>query len=195
MPGVPAKTALRRAFRASIGALDPARRRADEAALIDHLLDRDDFRDARVLLLTAAAFPEEIDTRPLIDAVLGSGRALVLPRVDRATRRLVLHRVDDPAAQLVPATLGIPEPAPSTPTVEPDALDWVLVPGLGFDRQGFRLGRGGGYYDRLLATLAPPIACWSIAFDCQLVDALPREPHDQPVHGVITPTEMIRGRR
>jgi 5-formyltetrahydrofolate cyclo-ligase len=195
MPGVSDKTALRRAFRASIEALDPDRRRADEAALIDRLLGRDDFQTAPVVLLTAAAFPEEIGTRPLIDAVLASGRALVLPRVDRAQRRLVLHRVDDPATQLVPATLGIPEPDPSTPTVDPAALDWVLVPGLGFDRDGFRLGRGGGYYDRLLATLPPHIPCWSIAFDCQLVDALPRDPHDQPVHGIETPAATIPGRR
>lgn len=191
----PSKRALRRQFRSTILELDPTQRRADELALIDRLLARSDFQAAPVVLLYVAAFPEEIDTRPLIDAVVQSGRALVLPRVDRNERRLILHRIDHPARQLRAATLGIPEPAPDAPRVDPETLDWVLVPGLGFDHMGYRLGRGAGYYDRLLATLPPHIPCWSIAHDCQVIDVLPREPHDQPVHGIETPTGTIRGTR
>ncbi|GIW87793.1 MAG: 5-formyltetrahydrofolate cyclo-ligase [Isosphaeraceae bacterium] len=198
MSVVSAKRALRQTARAAIAALDPERRRADEAALIDHLLARADFQSARSILLFVACFPEEIDTRPLVDAVLAGGRHLILPRVDRSAHRLILHRVDDPGAQLAPGRLGIPEPHPAQPSLSPDQLaqlDWALIPGLAYDREGYRLGRGGGYYDRLLAIIPPAVPCWSLAFDCQIVECLPRQPHDQPLHGILTPTRTIRGSR
>ncbi len=189
------KPALRHAVRDAIHALPGPRRRELEAALIDSVTRRHDLRRASVVLLYLAAFPEEIATRPLVDWVLDRGQELILPRVDRVDRVLRLHRVDDPATQLHPGSLGILEPGPNLPEVGPDLLEWVLVPGLAFDRDGFRLGRGGGFYDRLLSCLPSGISCWSIAFDSQIVNDLPREPHDQPVHGILTPTEVINGCR
>ena len=59
--------------------------------------------------------------------------------------------------------LGIPEPRPDLPEVPPAAVDWALVPGLAFDERGFRLGRGAGYYDRLIPLLRPDAICWASA--------------------------------
>src|SRR5262249_51373076 len=118
---------------------------------------------------------------------LHRGQAMVLPRVVRTPRRLVLHRVADLASDLVPGPYkAIPEPAPSCPEVRPDEVDWVLVPGLGFDLLGHRLGRGAGHYDRLLAELRPDVPRWALAYGTQFVTSLPIEPHDQPLDGILT---------
>ena len=103
--------------------------------------------------------------------------------------------IDDLDADLEPGTLGIPEPAPDCPEVEPEAVDWVLVPGLAFDAAGYRLGRGAGHYDRLLPTLRPDAPRWALAFDCQWVDDLPVEPHDVPLDGIVSPTPATSSRR
>jgi 5-formyltetrahydrofolate cyclo-ligase len=178
------KRALRRAAVAGILAMDPAERRRQEAALAERLPGLPGFAGAGVVLLYANAFPEEIATGPLLRAALEAGKRLACPRVDRAARRLRLFRVADPAADLVPGTLGIPEPRPELPELAPDEVDWALVPGLAFDARGFRLGRGAGHYDRLLTALRPDAQRWALILEPQWVDALPVEPHDQPLDGV-----------
>jgi 5-formyltetrahydrofolate cyclo-ligase len=70
--------------------------------------------------------------------------------------------------------------------VPPEEIDLILVPGLAFTRDGQRLGRGGGYYDRYLASLPTAIMKLGVCFQCQLVESLPLEAHDQRVHAVVT---------
>ncbi len=110
---------------------------------------------------------------------LGSGSA---PAVSS------LYHVIDTAKDLRSGTLGIPEPRRDCPTIEPGAIDWVLVPGLAFDGRCQRLGRGAGHYDRLLPTLRPDVLRWALIFDEQWCDDLPIEPHDIPLDGVVSPT-------
>ena len=78
--------------------------------------------------------------------------------------------------ELQPGLFGALEPPGTTPAPAPDL---ILVPGLAFDRAGFRLGRGGGFYDRFLASLSEPrpVLC-GVCFSCQILPAVPREPHD-----------------
>jgi 5-formyltetrahydrofolate cyclo-ligase len=183
------KQALRRELVGRILALDPDVRRAQEAALADRFAALPGFVGADTVLLYVTAFPEEIATGPMIGLSLALGKRLVCPRVDRAARRLRLYEVRDPSSDLRRGTLGIPEPRPSCPEVGPEQIDWALVPGLGFDDRGFRLGRGAGHYDRLLPTLRPDAPRWALALDCQWVDALPVEPHDVPLDGVVSPSK------
>ena len=91
---------------------------------------------------------------------------------------------------LVPGFMDIPEPTASCEPVDPQEVDLVLVPGVAFDRQGNRLGYGGGYYDRFLQQCAAPRV--ALAFATQLVDHVPTEPHDLRVHAVVTDEEVIR---
>ena len=77
----------------------------------------------------------------------GWGKRVLCPRVDRVGRRLRLYVVDDPARDLSPGMLGIPEPRPTCPEADPSSVDWALVPGLAFDASGYRLGRGAGLHD------------------------------------------------
>ncbi len=187
------KVALRREVIARVLAMDPGSRRAQEVTLTDRLSTLPGFGAARTVLLHASAFAEEVETRPILARALDLGKRLVCPRVDRAARRLRLFVVSDPGRDLVPGLRGIPEPDPGCSEVEPKAVDWALVPGLAFDRRGYRLGRGAGHYDRLLPTLRPDAPCWALVLDVQWVVRVPIEPHDQPLDGVADAHESVVG--
>jgi 5-formyltetrahydrofolate cyclo-ligase len=179
------KRRLRREFRRRILDMDPDDRSRQEAALRDAVEALPGFPAARTVLLYAACFPEEIPTEPIARRAQALGKQLVYPRVDAARRCLTLHPISDLVADFVPGALAIPEPRPELPEFPASDVDWVLVPGLAFDAKGFRLGRGAGYYDRLLPTLRPGTPLWAIALGTQRVESLPVEPHDVPVSGVL----------
>jgi len=177
------KQVMRRVMVERILAMDPDDRRRQDADLMRRLVTLPGFEAAGTVLLYASVFPEEIATGPALRQVLWLGKRLVCPRVDRPARRLRLFRVDDPESDLVSGSMGIPEPGRHLAAVAPEEIDWVLVPGLAFDDRGFRLGRGGGYYDRLLPTLRPDAPRWALAYDCQRVTSLPTEPMTSPSTG------------
>jgi 5-formyltetrahydrofolate cyclo-ligase len=186
------KRALRRATVSAILDLDPAARLQQEAALICRFPTLPGYAESRTVLFYVRAFPEELDTRSLIGDALVLGKRVVCPRVDRLERRLMLFQIASSEQDLEPGILGIPEPRPTCPLVEPSDIDWALIPGLAFDPHCNRLGRGGGHYDRLMPLLRPDAPRWALGFDCQLVDEIPVEPHDVPVDGVATPNAVVR---
>jgi 5-formyltetrahydrofolate cyclo-ligase len=188
------KRALRKTTVARILTLDHERRRQDEALLAARFAALPGFAEARSVLLYVTAFPEEIATGPLLAQTLERGKDLVCPRVDRAEGRLRLFQIDDPARDLEPGTRGIPEPRGDCLEVAPEAVDWVLVPGLAFNAECYRLGRGAGHYDRLLPRLRPNAQRWALIHDCQWVEDLPVEPHDIPLDGVVSPERISRSR-
>lgn len=147
------------------------------------------YRESQTVL-AYSNFGSEFVTGSFVEAVLASGRALVMPRVNRATRRLDLYRIADPKCDLVAGSWGIGEPDPARcEPFSPGALELVLVSGVAFDPGGARIGYGGGFYDKLFDScfalgrrphmLAP-------AFTCQIVDAVPVEAHDIRVDHVVT---------
>jgi 5-formyltetrahydrofolate cyclo-ligase len=136
---------------------------------------------------TLSAFwplPDEIDVRPLMVALHDLGIRIALPVV---ARPVLVFRSWQPADPLVPAGFGLSEPAPSAPEVRPSAM---LVPLLGFDRRGHRLGYGQGHYDRAITACEPRLTI-GVAFACQEVAVVPIEPHDQPVHRVLTERGLV----
>lgn len=149
------------------------------------LLDIVEARAARVVL-SYSSFRSEWSSLTFNRRILESGRELHLPRVDRAIRRLAIHRVTD-LAHLRPGTWQIPEPDPDLcPTLAAlDRIDFVVVPGAAFDRSGARLGYGGGFYDRLLVDLTGAFRA-AAAFSLQLVPEVPVEQHDQRVDQIVT---------
>lgn len=127
----------------------------------------------------------EIDTRPLIQALRGRGATVVLPVVtsyDPAAPTMEHRRYEGPDA-LSPNRWGVGEPT-GTARVAPDALDVVIVPALGADRTGTRLGYGAGYYDTFLRDTDVPRILLTYT-EC-LVPTLPAEAHDVPVTRVVT---------
>ena len=91
---------------------------------------------------------------------------------------------------LLPTGYGPREPSRRIP-LEPAEVDLIITPGLAFDRRGFRLGYGGGHYDRFLTRVRPDSIRIGLAFSVQLVDRVPEEPSDQKVHFVVTDAEIV----
>jgi 5-formyltetrahydrofolate cyclo-ligase len=185
------KRALRAAIRARILAMATESRAREESALVDRLPTLPGFGDARTILLYASAFPEEFDTGPMLRTALELGRRLLCPRVIRREGRLGLFEIRDLPGDFTRGILGIPEPREDLAEVDPAEVDWALVPGLGFDGRCYRIGRGAGHYDRLLPKLRPDAPRWSLCLTSQWVDALPVEPHDQPLDGVADSERMV----
>lgn len=185
------KRALRIEIRDRILEMPPELRAREESALVERLPGLPGFREAGTVLLYASIFPEEFDTGPMLRLALDLGKRLLCPRVIRAERRLALYEIRDLPGDFSRGTLGIPEPREGLVEVGPEAVDWVLVPGLGYDANCYRIGRGAGHYDRLLTRLRPDAPRWSLCLSSQWVDALPVEPHDQPLDGVADPERTV----
>ena len=179
------KAALRRAVLLRRDALPERERALLGGRIVATILDLQAYGDAGVVL-AYASFGTELQTDELLRRVLADGKVLLLPRVERGG--LGLYEVRDVAADLEPGTLGIREPIPDRcPLVNPDGVDFALVPGVAFDKRARRLGYGGGFYDRLLTGGLPegtPLV--SGAFGVQIVDEVPTDPHDAPVDLVVT---------
>jgi 5-formyltetrahydrofolate cyclo-ligase len=128
---------------------------------------------------------DEVDIRPLLTELLTRGVALYLPCFEKI---LAFRRVTD-LASLVPGELKIPEPPPESDELDPAILDIAIVPGRAFDAHGGRLGRGNGGYDRWIHVQRATNArtqYWAVAFECQMVDIVPMEPHDERIDAVVT---------
>ena len=149
--------------------------------------------DAAATIMLFAAFRSEVDTEPLLLWALERGKAVCFPRV-LGPRRMAAYRIADPAADLVPGAWGIPEPREGLEEVPPERMDAVVVPGAAFDAAGRRCGYGGGFYDTYLPRTRPGIPWVALAFEAQLVDELPCEPHDLAVGAVVTEARIIRAR-
>jgi len=129
-----------------------------------------------------AALHGEISADGVAEAGMRRGLVIAYPRVVSGERVLRFHQAT--SNELSDGAYGVPEPCVGAPTVDLSELSVIIVPGLLFDRAGLRLGWGGGYYDATLPmTSALRIG---LAFECQLVDALPSEMHDQTVHLIAT---------
>ena len=132
----------------------------------------------------------EINVLPLIERLHESGHPLCLP-LCLADNQPVLFRAYAPGDRLQPDAMNIDAPIEAAEEIQPDI---IMLPLLGFDRQGGRLGRGGGYYDRTLAAIRAqrPVRACGIAYDMQMVDKCPVEPHDQTLDAVLTDKAAYR---
>lgn len=133
------------------------------------------------------SFRREVDTEGLIDALRPSHR-LAAPRLEANGETMQARLLAD--QPLVRAAFGMLEPPASAPVVEPASIDAVLVPGLAFDANGFRLGYGGGYYDGFLPR-CPQALRIGLAFEAQLVDSVDPHAWDEPLHHIVTERRVI----
>lgn len=131
----------------------------------------------------------EIPTRPIIERAWEEGKQVCIPKCDPETKNMQFrtYQTDD---QLEIVYAGLLEPViEKTKEVKPSQIDLVIVPGVCFDTAGFRIGFGGGYYDRYLCGYKGQTV--SLLLECQLFAHIPRQPHDIPVHKLITENQMI----
>ncbi|HWI61198.1 MAG TPA: 5-formyltetrahydrofolate cyclo-ligase [Symbiobacteriaceae bacterium] len=187
------KADLRKVLMKRREALAPAERERLSAAAQAALIGSPAFAQARAVLIYIA-FRGEVETDLIATAAVAAGKRLALPRVVREPRGLVLHEYSGRRETLAAGAYGILEPRPEWPVMAPDEVDLVVVPGVAFDEHGGRLGYGGGYYDRLLPVLQGATLV-GLAYQFQVVDGLPRDPHDVPVDGVATELGYFRWNR
>ncbi|MBF0185140.1 MAG: 5-formyltetrahydrofolate cyclo-ligase [Magnetococcales bacterium] len=190
------KELIRRRLRARRRALNSDMVQRHSAAICQRAQESDFFRQARSVALYLAT-DNEVDPSSLLHAASLAGKAIYLPVVDRQNHalQLVRYRPGDP---LRVGAYAIREPLLPTTTeverVEVTDLDILYLPLIAFDRTGWRLGYGGGYYDRLLGRLADE-ACKplriGLAYHFQLVADLPHAAHDVPMDRIVTEQEEI----
>ncbi|MFH0771220.1 MAG: 5-formyltetrahydrofolate cyclo-ligase [Candidatus Omnitrophota bacterium] len=150
------------------------------------LLALPEFKDAKVLMFYVSK-DGEVETNPMIETALISGKVVLVPAVRVKERKMVVSEIMDPNKDLIKGPYGIYQPKAHLKVYHPRAIDLAVVPGIAFDKKGNRLGRGMGYYDKFLAGLRRSVPKIGLAFDFQVVSQLPALSHDQPVTKVLTP--------
>ena len=152
--------------------------------IVKHLLSLSELLQAQTVMLFMD-FRNEVETGQLVDYVLETGQCLILPRC-APQGQLDLYLVQNLAEDIEFGKWAIREPKMDLPSILPEAIDFVLVPGVAFDKEGNRLGYGGGYYDRFMKKLRPHVPRVAVAFDCQIVDSIPTGPYDQKITKLVT---------
>jgi 5-formyltetrahydrofolate cyclo-ligase len=180
----PDKSALRYRIRELVRAISVEERQAQSLRLCAAMREESVWRSAKSLLLFAP-LPDEPDIAPLLHEAWSAGKLVALPRFDGQTGRYAAG-VARNCSELSAGRFGALEPAADCPVISLNQLDLALVPGVAFDIAGRRLGRGKGFYDRLLAEVRGH-KC-GVAFDAQIVAEVPEELHDVRVNSILTPT-------
>lgn len=153
--------------------------------IFNHLISMPEVLNASTIA-SFVDFNGEVDTRRFNQWCLDQGKKLVLPRIDMKSKVMTLHYVHNLDA-LVISDYGIEEPAPDQHVLtDISELDVVITPGVGFDLKGYRLGYGGGYYDRLFSKLSQSTPKIAIAFELQITEEIPIAEYDCPVTHLIT---------
>lgn len=187
-PPADQKRLVRVQFLKKLRGKPPAERVTDSATLCRRLIEAPIWEDTRSIMFYAP-MAEEPDVWPVCLHLVRQGMTVALPWFDAGSGSYVPREVRNPEKDLVMGYYGIREPRASCPLHPINLLDVVLVPGVAFDLGGRRLGRGAGYYDRLLAGVRGTTC--GVAFDEQISGELPVEPHDVHVNCILTPTRWL----
>ena len=183
------KAALRKQIRAALQRISPADRLAASNRIRTRLKEQAFWQNAASILFFAS-LPDEVDVWPLLEETLAGGKTAALPRFDPASNDYLACRVQNPQNEIGPGQFGIREPKAGCPEIPLERLGLILVPGVAFDPGGGRLGRGRGFYDRLLPEIHS-IRC-GVAFDEQIVEAVPAGRLDARMDFILTPTQCVK---
>lgn len=163
----------------------PGEIRVCSAVLAAKRLSELDFYQKSDKILIYVSYGDELDTGPLIRLVLGAGKRVYVPRCSREQHGVMqFYRITDPQRDLHPGMYGIPEPEADT-ELYPGGGGLCVVPGLAFTPAGYRLGYGGGYYDRFLSDFDGVAVGY--CFNEQLTSRIPCDPWDALLSGIVTP--------
>ena len=178
------KKELRRIIRELKNIISPAFANKSANAVLHHLENIAIFKESKNILLYSS-LPDELDTAPIIDACQSQGKDIYLPRVEGDD--IVILKAND--AHLAIGSYNIYEPIGDNIITDNSIIDLAIIPGMAFDQNGNRLGRGKGYYDRFLSNFNGTTV--GIGYDFQLLDAIPTEAHDKRMDWIVTPNSVI----
>ena len=180
------KARVRAILRARKEAMRPEERREKSSLIARHLMLLIASGET-VMVFTSKE--KEVNTTPLIEALFAEKNPVVVPIIQQADVSLRLSYLRDVSA-LVPSTFGVPEPIGSEIPADPQDVDVIILPMLGFDRAGGRIGYGAGYYDRFLSK-TPGLFKIGIAFACQEVEHLPTDENDVRMDLIVTEEGIV----
>ena len=180
------KSELRIRLREEIAALPDDYISVSNEGILVRVLAMREFKAARNIMAYHSV-EKEPDTLELVDYALSMGKSVAFPFCYRGG--VMEARAVNSLSELRPAMLGIPAPPDTAPIVAPEELDLVIVPALAYDRAGYRLGYGGGYYDRFLSGI--PAFTVGLARERLIKDDLPAEAHDVAVSCVVTECRIL----
>jgi len=167
---------------------------AKSATIAEKLFNLPAFERAEAIMYFVS-FGSEVDTRPMVEETIRSGKIALAPKAVPQSRELIPSRILDWESDLMPGYYNIPEPrAGALRPYTPEQIDLLIVPGVAFDLKGNRLGYGGGYYDRFFSLLKPGTPLVALVFDLQIVPAVPIEEWDRRVDCIITDQRLIEVR-
>ncbi len=187
MSNIETKSELRAKIRAQLGKISPAVRAVESIELGERL--KAQMPSAHTILFFAP-LTDELDVWPVLELSLALGTTCALPFFDAEKKTYGAKIIQTLATDIVTGKFGVREPAASCAEISLNQFDLVLVPGLAFDLRGNRLGRGQGFYDRILAA-ASGVKC-GVAYDFQLQATIPTEPHDAQVNFILTPSRCVK---
>ncbi len=190
------KSDLRARMRPKLAAMSASQRHEASAAACRRLMELEAFAHASMVMLYLP-LAREVDLTPVAIRCFQTGKTVCVPRVDWEHKDMDAVGVtsfDDHVMEV--DEHGLRTPRDGSPLV-PTLIDLVVVPGLAFDTECRRLGRGGGFYDRFLGRLRPETITIGLAYDVQIVDAVPAGERDLSVDLVVTDRRVARaaGRR
>lgn len=182
------KNALRHELKKQLTAISKKDRIEKSKLICEQIIASEVFRKSSVVMMYLS-LPHEVDTTPLILNAWQQGKTVAVPRVSWEQRHMIpveitsLETGFETEKGLRTPTNGVPIPF--------EEIDIVITPGLGFDREGNRLGRGGAFYDNFFANKKITAARWGVAFSEQICEAVPHDEKDFPINAVVTENEII----
>lgn len=188
------KADLRETIAARIRSLGVEDRIVLDAQIATHVTHLP-FWERAVTVFGYMGIDDEVDLQAVFRAAIREGKRIALPRVETRDGPMTFHLVGDFPLSLERHPYGFLQPPPEAPEVQGDLDTIVLVPGRAFDRQGRRLGRGGGYYDRFIAHTGDGPVTVGICYSAQVVQEVPVTDRDESVQIVVSDAETCFARR
>lgn len=187
---MPVKKELRQQLRQEVAEISPEIIAEKSHKACQLLFEQTEFKKAETVMVFLS-LPGEIDTSPIVLRCWQDRKRVLAPKVSWNQRRMLPVEIRSLTEDLMVTGMGIREPISGIPFPIP-LLDMVIVPGMGFDGNGNRLGRGRGFYDRFLAHPEfKGIAC-GLAFEQQVIDEIPTGPLDRPIDMLVTEKKVRR---
>ena len=184
------KAQLRQELKCRLAQIDAAVRDEKSRMICSYILESEPFQKASVVMLFLS-LPHEVDTTPMILSAWQQGKTVAVPKMSWEQRHMIPVEIKSLETGLKQDRIGLRNPVSGVP-VPFEEIELVITPGLGFDRQGNRLGRGGSYYDRFFISHGLTAIKWAVCFSEQVCPHIPHTERDVPMDAVVTEQGVIR---
>jgi len=183
------KVELRSQLRNRLVAMSPEQRKDKSRKACRNLIATEQFQDASVIMMFLS-LPHEVDTSDAILHAWQLGKIVVVPKISWQQRHMIPVQINSLDTGFSTGTWGLRNPTTGVP-IPFGQIDLVVAPGLGYDRKGNRLGRGGSFYDRFFANKDLKATRCGLAFVEQVMELIPTTESDEPVEWLVTDEEVV----